>query len=207
MTTEQKKSYYDATAFSEIRPDLLLAIQLTDRPKIAIDCGCGAGANIAHLLERGFTVYGFDLEEESISRCKLRFSDNEHVILSQDSFSTFQYPKVSLVLADASLFFCPKKDFENVWQKIYECLNDGGIFCGSFLGAYDTMASSNCTEAQIWTGSLIFNEMEVKSVFMNSNNNFEICRFTEHRFSGKTVQGVPHDWHLFSVVARKTRGK
>ena len=33
---------------SEIRSDLLQAIELTKEPKIAIDCGCGAGSDIEH---------------------------------------------------------------------------------------------------------------------------------------------------------------
>jgi len=199
MTTDKIKIYYDATECSEIRSDLLLAIDLMKETKIAIDCGCGAGADIEQLVALGFTVYGYDLEDESISRCKERFKNNSNVILSRDSFSTFNYPKASLVLADASLFFCPKNEFEYAWHKIYECLYVGGIFCGSFLGPYDTMAGSSCSSESFWPNNLVFHEEEVKSIF----ERYEICSFTEHKLSGKTAQGVPHDWHIFSVVARK----
>lgn len=199
MITNQIKSYYDATTCSAIRSDLTRAIELINGPKIAIDCGCGAGANIEHLATLGFTVYGYDLEDESISRCKERFKNNKNVILSQDSFSTFNYPKASLILADASLFFCPKNEFDDVWHKIYESLFAGGIFCGSFLGPFDTMANPSYSKESFWPNSLVFREQEVKSIF----ENYEICSFTEHKLSGKTAQGVPHDWHIFSVVARK----
>jgi len=203
MTTDKIKAYYDATKYSEVRSDLLLAIDLIKKTKIAIDCGCGAGSDIEQLVALGFTVYGYDLDDESISRCKERFRNNSNVILSRDSFSTFNYPKASLVLADASLFFCPKNEFEYAWHKIYECLYVGGIFCGSFLGPYDTMASSSCSAESFWPNSLVFHEEEVKSIF----ERYEICSFTEHKLSGKTTQGVPHDWHIFSVVARKTANK
>ncbi len=102
MTADQSKSYYDSTENSEIRSDLLRAVELIGGPKIAIDCGCGAGSNIDHLASSGFTVYGFDVEGEAISRCKKRLEKNSNVILSRNSFSTFSYPKASLVLADAS---------------------------------------------------------------------------------------------------------
>ncbi len=59
---------------------------------------------------------------------------------SRSSFSSFRYPKASLVVADASLFFCPKSEFEGVWRSIFECLYPNGVFCGSFLGLQDTMA-------------------------------------------------------------------
>ncbi len=199
MATDQIKSYYDATTYSETRSDLLLAIELIKGTKIAIDCGCGAGSDIEQLVTLGFTVYGFDLEDESISRCQERFKNYKNVNLSRDSFTTFNYPKASLVLADASLFFCPKNEFDCVWHKIYECLFVGGIFCGSFLGPYDTMASPSYSKESFWPSSLIFREEEIKAIF----ENYEICNFTEHKLSGKTTQGVPHDWHIFSVVARK----
>jgi len=199
MTTDQIEEYYDATTFGEMRSDLLQAIELTKEPKIAIDCGCGAGSDIERLATLGFTVYGYDLEDESISRCKERFKNNSDVILSRDSFSTFEYPRASLVLADASLFFCPENEFNYVWQKIYACLFAEGIFCGSFLGPYDTMASPSYSKDSFWPNSLVFREEEVKLLFKK----YEVCNFTEHRLSGETAQGVPHDWHIFSVVARK----
>jgi len=199
MTAEQIRKYYDSTKDSKVRPDLLLAIEHVDEPKVAIDCGCGAGSDIEQLIKHGFKVYGYDLEEESISRCKERFENNSNVILSRDSFATFDYPRASLVLADASLFFCPKDEFDYVWRKIYACLYTTGIFCGSFLGPDDTMAYSSSSKDSFWPNDLVFNEQETKSNFTN----YEICRFTEHKSSGKTEQGLPHDWHIFSVVARK----
>jgi len=199
MNSDKIKTYYDATTHSEIRTDLLQAIKLIKGPKIAIDCGCGAGADIEYLASLGFTVYGYDIEDESIIKCKARFKNNNNVIVSQDSFSTFNYPQASLVVADASLFFCPENEFNDVWHKIYTCLIDGGIFCGSFLGPFDTMARPGNSNESFWPAKLVLNEKEVKSLF----NNYEVCHFTEHKLSGETAQGEPHDWHIFSVVARK----
>ena len=199
MTTDRIKAYYDSTEYREARSDLLLAIELVNEPKIAVDCGCGAGSDIEQLVRLGFKVYGYDVESESISRCRERFKNNCDVVLSQDSFNTFRYPRASLVLADASLFFCSKDEFDFVWLKIYESLYTGGIFCGSFVGPDDSMACSNSVEDSIWPSNLVFHENEVKSLFTN----YEICRFTEHKLSGKTFEDEPHDWHIFSVVAKK----
>lgn len=199
MLADQLNAYYDETKTTNVRDDLLKAAELVGEPKIAIDCGCGAGSNIEFLASLGFTVYGFDIEEESILRCNRRFKHNDNVVLSQDSFSTFNYPNASLVLADASLFFCPRDEFKSVWIKIYECLFTGGIFCGSFLGPDDTMARAEDAEVSIWSSRLVFRESEVKSLF----EYYEICHFTEHKRSGISTLGMPHDWHIFSVVAKK----
>jgi len=140
MATKEIIEYYSETVNQETRSDMVFATSLIESNKIAIDCGCGAGSDIAYLRKEGFIVYAFDIEKESIKTCRERFKDDENIFLSQDSFSSFDYPKSALVVADASLFFCQETEFENVWNKIYDSLTTGGIFCGSFLGPKDTMA-------------------------------------------------------------------
>ena len=108
MASAEITKYFDTTKFRDIRDDLVFAVENISEPKIAIDCGCGAGADINYLASNDFVVYGFDVEEESISRCKSRFKNIDNVFLSKSSFNSFSYPQASLVVADAS-FFLPKR--------------------------------------------------------------------------------------------------
>lgn len=199
MSSTEITEYFDATEFRKIREDLVFALSKVSEPKIAIDCGCGSGADINYLVENGFTVHGFDVEQESISRCQSRFTGIDGVTLSKSSFSTFDYPQASLVIADASLFFCPSSDFISVWSKIVECLHPNGVFCGSFLGTEDTMARSGDNPGLFWPYVTAFEEQEVKALFKG----FEVIRFNVHKSTGETAQGVAHNWHIFQVVARK----
>jgi len=199
MPTEEIKEYYAETINRETRSDLVLATTFIKNNKIAVDCGCGAGSDIAYLRKKDFTVYAFDSEQESINICKSRFKNDAKVFLSQDSFSSFDYPKSSLNVADASLFFCPEAEFESIWKNICDSLEFGGIFCGSFLGPKDTMATPEYDEKAFWDNVLVFEENVLRSYF----NRFEIIKFTEHNVSGKTPQGLPHRWHIYSVVAKK----
>lgn len=199
--TNEINQYYDATTNSEVRSDLLYAITLVNEPKIAIDCGCGAGADIEYLLANNFFVYGFDIEEESIARCKKRFENNHNVALSQASFSSYAYPQASLIVADASLFFCPKTDFVAVWNSINNALSSDGIFFGSFLGPKDTMATQDYDGSAFWSDILVLTETEIKALFKS----YQICRFTEHKSSAQTPDGKAHSWHIFSVVVKKIR--
>ena len=199
MSSLEITKYFDATEFREIREDLEFAVSMVSKPKVAIDCGCGTGADISYLVENGFTVYGFDIEEESISRCQSRFAGVNNVVLSKASFSMFDYPKASLVVADASLFFCPATDFEIVWEKIYQCLHSNGVFCGSFLGLEDTMAEPGDNPSVFWPEVTAFEKSEVKALFKN----FEVLRFNVQKSTGKTPQGAIHNWHIFRVVAQK----
>lgn len=199
MATIEINEYYDATKSRDIRLDLQHAITMIDEPKVAIDCGCGAGSDIAYLLANGFTVHGFDIESESIARCRERFGEEHNLHLSQDSFNTFSYPKASLILADASLFFCPKKEFDEVWSKINEALLPGGIFVGSFLGPRDTTASPAYQRDAFWPDVLSFTEENLRAKF----STFKIVTWTEHEKDGKTPQGIDHHWHIFALVAQK----
>lgn len=199
MPSPEIDAYYAATHAREIRPELIYAESQVGEPRIAIDCGCGAGADIAYLLAHGFKVYGFDIEAASINRCEQRFAGNPEVILSKADFSAYTYPRASLIVADASLFFCPRFEFNGVWEKIVNCLYPNGIFCGSFLGPEDTMAGVDYDREAFWPEVSVFNKLEVESLF----NHLEVLRFTEHKKTGTTPQGTPHDWHIFSVVARK----
>ena len=202
MTTKEIKEYYDATMERPVREDLKLAVSLTE-PGTAIDCGCGAGSDIAFLLTNGFTVYGFDIEPESIARCRNRFNEDDSVTLTCDSFSSFTYPAATLVCADASLFFCPQNEFEQVWSKINESLLPGGIFSGSFLGPKDAMAGSTYNKEAFWPNVLVFTEDQLKPKFKG----YEIVKWTEHNMSGKTAQGEPEHRHIFSLVAKKCSKK
>lgn len=203
MKKNNINQYYNATENSEVRSDLVLAVQKIEDlklPKIAIDSGCGAGSDIEYLLKHDFIVHAFDIEEEAISRCKLRFKNIKKVFLSQESFSSFVYPEASLVVADASLFYCPKNEFSAVWKNINKCLMPSGVFCGSFLGTEDSMADPKYDKDAFWSDILVFDDAkEVKALFKD----YEIDHFTEHKSSGLNSQGELHHWHVFCVVATK----
>lgn len=199
MPSQEILKYFDATEFRDTRDDLKLAIELVEGPKIAVDCGCGAGSDIAFLRVKGFTVHAFDIESEAIARCQKRFAGDDKVKLSQNSFSTYHYPRASLIVADASLFFCPQDEFKDVWKRINESLLPNGVFAGSFLGQDDTMAGPGYDREAFWPEVLVTSEEELRSWLTS----FEIASFTEHRKSGIAPGGNHHQWHIYSVVARK----
>ncbi len=204
MATPEIDEYYDATENSRLRADLQQAMDVLseknpDKIKVAIDCGCGAGSNIAHLLASGYLVHAFDIEPESVTRCRKRFSGEPKLTLSLDSFRSFSYPSANLILADASLFFCPEKEFDEVWFRMTDALTTGGIFVGSFLGPRDTMAGPDYQGDAFWPEILTMTEAQLTPIFKK----FDIVNWTEHELDGETPQGAPHHWHIFSIIARK----
>ena len=146
-------------------------------------------------------MYGFDVEEESITRCRARFRNSERVHLSNSSFGSYKFPKASLIVADASLFFCPKPEFPEGWEKMYESLDPDGIFCGSFPGPVDMMAGLEYSPQDFWSEVAVFVEEEVRVLF----SPYEILRFNTHKSAGTAPGGGQHNWHIFSVTAKKSR--
>lgn len=190
--------YYHSTRNSQLRSELEYALELSEHGGVAIDCGCGSGSNIAHLRIRGYTVHAFDVDDKAIELCSQRFSDDSDVFLSKASFGTFSYPKASLVLADASLFFCPREEFASFVSETHSALHPDGIFYGSFLGARDSMARPQFTGHNPWGKVLVQTDVELRKAL----SVFQILHWSEHESDGTTNTGEKHHWHLYVVVAR-----
>ena len=146
-------------------------------------------------------MYGFDVEEESVTRCRARFRNSERVHLSKSSFGSYKFPKASLIVADASLLFCPKPELPGVREKIYESLQADGIFCGSFPETEDTMTGQEYNPQDFWPEMAVLEEEEVRVLFSPD----EILRFNTHKSAGTAPGGGQHNWHIFSVTAKKSR--
>ena len=83
--------------------------------------------------------------------------------------------------------------------RIVSSLEPNGIFCGSFLGPEDTMAGRGYDKEAFWPDVLVFEKSQLNEYFKD----FNVVSFTEHKRSGVAPGGETHDWHIFSVVARK----
>lgn len=202
MSSKEIDDYYQATENRELRRSLITAVEKVKarfNDVVAVDCGCGAGRDIAFLSDQGFTVYGFDLESEAIRRCQQRFATSEQVYLKQASFSDFSFPRAELISADASLFYCPENDFTMVWQKICGALAPGGVFVGSFLGERDTTASAEYEPEKYWPDVMAVNEAELRQYLTQ----FNVLQWTEHELDGKTPEGKDHHWHIFELILEK----
>lgn len=198
MSRKEVEAYYQQSMYAEIRPGLTYAFGIATGGGIAIDCGCGAGSNITHLRAEGYAVHAFDIDDRAISLCTERFAGDPEVLLSVDSFGRFNYPSADLIVADASLFFCPADEFQLFLEKVRLSLMPNGVFCGAFLGERDTMASGEFDVDKHWGEVLVLTEDEIRQCF----NDYRIHQFVEHEVDGTSATGDPHHWHIFDVVAK-----
>ncbi|MFH4570573.1 methyltransferase domain-containing protein [Vibrio diabolicus] len=191
----QWNEYYQKILNQPHRPNVENAVNLLKlESKVALDIGCGIGRDSHFLLEQGFNVHAFDSHEDAVKTCLTRFEGHKRFSISQCCFTEFDYPQCSLVIANASLFFCPDESFEQVWTKIDSALQPGGIFCSDFLGVKDSWVAS-----EMHPNITALTKKEVESLFAD----YELISLNERDEDGTTVVGSPKHWHMFSVTARK----
>lgn len=186
-------SYYKKTKNSNIPKNLKTFIDMKIKPGICIDLGCGAGRDSRFLIKNGWKVIAIDKEDtEEIIRASLNKKEQDLLkFVKQDFEDNITLQSCNLLVANASLSFCHKKYFNELWKKVVNSITKDGYFVGNFFGVNDTWANRpNMT---------FFIKEEVIELF----SSFEIINFKEIEKNGKTVLGVEKHWHVFNVIAKK----
>ncbi|NGN98428.1 class I SAM-dependent methyltransferase [Grimontia sp. S25] len=161
--------------------------------RVAVDCGCGSGAETAYLLAQQYEVYAFDFNEDAVTLTHQRCKSHPKLNLTLDSFSEFEFPVSNLITANNSLFFCEAKELDAVWSRIRSSLIRGGVFCGDFIGHNDTWNQD--------TGRAL---APVDKVMLDDMfKGFEIVFSKERDELGKTAIGNEKHWHTFTLIAIK----
>jgi len=190
----RKKEYYKVTGNQPHSPRTEHAVNLDKSDiKIAIECGCGAGNEIAYLLSNGYRVHAFDSSIDSIEICSERYAGNSQVQFSKNTFEEFVYPNCSLMISYNSLYFSDPAKFSNTWSNIVQSINPKGVFFGDFLGLKDQWV--NGIDIQINPLS----ERELSRLFVG----FDVVSFKETDRIGKTALGHEKHWHTYSILATK----
>ena len=194
MTQARFPEYYQKTRNRPHFPRTELAASLvqSDR-KVAVDCGCGVGADIQYLASIGYRVYGFDAHSQAVAICQERFAHDSQVSLATSRFETYAYPLASLLIANESLYFADANNFARTWSTMTDCLVSGGVFAGDFLGPDDSWAVA---------GDMAVNSLSTDQVHALLTD-FEVIQCVERNEQGRTQLNKVKNWHTFSVVAIK----
>lgn len=160
---------------------------------IAIDCGCGTGADFAFLAQQGYRVIGFDSSKQAVDICQVRFHNEPLVDVQASCFENFSYPKASLIIANSSLFFAQPDVFYQTWLTLISSLDVGGVFAGDFLGLKDDWSRAHSCPITSLS----------KSHVMTLFDGLDIIDFYERDELGQTLIGQSKHWHTYSILARK----
>src|SRR6266511_5041646 len=113
--------YYDENEDRAPREMLLEVLDAfgSEEPQ-AVDLGCGSGIETLAMLERGWSVFAIDAEEEAILRVRMRVGSSLAPRLRTlvSRMEGVELPPADLVWAGFSLFFCQPDRFGEVWHRV-----------------------------------------------------------------------------------------
>jgi SAM-dependent methyltransferase len=142
------------------------------------------------MLERGWSVFAVDAQQEAIDRLRARVGDGANLRTLRSPMEDVEVPRADLVWASFSLFFCDPRRFPAVWGRIRHAVKPGGRFAGHLLGDRDTWASQNDITS--------FTRADAEALF----EGWTIERFHEEDEDGEACSSAKH-WHVFHVIASK----
>lgn len=187
------EKYYDNTA--NLMPSYTVKefIKLNVKPENAVELGCGAGRDTVYLIKNGWNVLAIDRENvESRIVEKLSKKELKKLKFSRQKFENIELEKNNLVVANFSLPFCNKVNFEDLWNKINNSLLENGYFVGNFFGVNDE-----------WKKTKKEMTFLTKEQVIELFKDFEIIEFKEVEKDDFTGMGKIKHWHIFNVIARK----
>lgn len=171
-----------------------LLIEFLDNYKIdnAIDLGCGSGNETVYMIKNGIKVLAIDrqLNQDFILN---RLSDSEKRLISfkKSSFEDVELPKTKLLTAFFSIPLCNPNNFDELWTKIYNSIEDNGYFVGQLFGdrdAWNVVESINT-----------FSIDKVKEYLKNYN----IIKLEEIEYVRESDN---KKWHFYDIMAQKKVG-
>lgn len=158
-------------------------------PRTAIELGCGRGIESRFLVENGYTVHAYDVDQSVAPTLRELAADlpvhPEIVDLAEISV----LPGADLVLSCASLPFLPRDSFDGLWNILVTALRPQGILAVDLFGVHDDWAVTDGT---------YLSRDEVEELL----EGFEVLELAEEERGGRSFSGPKH-WHTFRVLARR----
>ena len=120
MFMRKIEKYYENTKNALPHDNIKEFIKIHTKPGKAIDLGCGTGRDTVFLIKNNWDVLAIDREEEvkNIIIDKLNKEELKKFNFISKNFENIELEKNNLIVANFSIPFCNKKDFNELWNKI-----------------------------------------------------------------------------------------
>ena len=172
-----------------------LLIEFLNKYKVdnAIDLGCGSGNETVYMIKNGIKVLAIDrqLNQDFILN---RLSDNEKKMISfkESSFEDVELPKTQMLTAFFSIPFCNPNNFDELWNKIYNSIEDDGYFVGQLFGDRDA-----------WNVVDSINTFPIDKV-KDYLKKYRIIKLEEVEYVRESDN---KKWHFYDIIAQKKVGE
>ena len=187
------EKYYENTKNALPHKNVKEFIKLEKKVGKAIDLGCGTGRDTVFLIKNNWNVLAIDRENtKEIIYDKLNEKEKNRFRFICQSFEEIELEKNDLIVANYSIPFCSKENFNDFWIKIVESINKNGYFVGNFFGINDSWYNEK-------ENVLFLSKEQVLKLF----ESFQLLKFQEVEKNGKTGLGQIKHWHTFEIIAKK----
>lgn len=151
--------------------------------------GCASGNETVYMIKHGIKVLAIDrqLNEDFILN---RLSDDEKKLISfsKCDFENLVLPETELLTAFFSIPFCSPDKFDELWNKIYNSLEDNDYFVGQLFGDRDACSSIDSTNT--------FSIEKVKKYLKR----YKIIKLLEVEY---VRENDGKKWHFYNIIAKK----
>jgi SAM-dependent methyltransferase len=137
-------------------------LKLSKKRGLALDLGCGVGANATLLLEKGWKVLCVDKNPAVIERLTSKVSgyiESKRAIVREADITVCKVPKEAydLVLCVDTLPYIKPANLQQLMTKIFEAVKPGGVFIGS-LFLSDSKEASATQQLSFQMGAHFYKE-------------------------------------------------
>jgi SAM-dependent methyltransferase len=161
---------------------------------LAINLGCGDGADTFKLLRQGWAVLAVDRQAAAIALVERHVADRQRPRLQTRvaDFSALALPAADLIYCGWSLQHCPAARFTGTWRNIRAALRPHGRIAAQLLGDRDDRASSPASSAFSRDAlDTLLDELDVEHL--------EETEDDRDSFDG------PKHWHYYEIIALKPK--
>lgn len=132
---ENIQKYYENTKNALPHPMVKKFVNMNDKPKFAIDLGCGAGRDTIYLIKNGWKVLAIDKENtRKIISSKLNNEELKNFKFKCQEFENIKLERNDLLVANFSIPFCDKNYFNEFWNKISNSIIEERLFYWELFG-------------------------------------------------------------------------
>ena len=171
-----------------------------DRPRLAIDLGCGTGRDAVEILRRGWRLLAIDAEKSAVEALRTRpdlpSGAHDRLETRVERFERADLPMAHLINSSFALPGCRAATFPGLWRRIVGTLAPGGRFAGQLYGDRDSWSDPQGGRP----GMTFLTRAQVDALLEPLDVEF----LREEEDESVTPQGEAKHWHIFHIVARKT---
>ncbi len=186
------KDYFESRKGKPPRPLLIKALSFVKNKDAALDFGAGTLNDIPLLLDGGFK-HVVALDKNDVTKLigkelpKNRF---EYIVASFEEFD-YGVNRFDLISAQFALPFINPASFDDVFEKIYQSLKQGGILVGQFFGDRDEWRDN---PEMTFTSRARVDELLSR---------FKVMSLEEEERDSVTAVGEMKHWHIFNFIVEK----